>query len=63
MKIVMLLVTVMIGAACSSPEVKDIDPTLEVSSETTEKIKEAQDANVELEQIDGELDSIIKNAN
>lgn len=63
MKKGLIVLVAVIAAACSSPEVKDIDPTLEVSSETIEKIKEAQDANVELEEIDGELDSLIKNAN
>lgn len=43
---------------CGASEVSETDP---VKSETTESLKEVQDLNVELEAIDGELDSLINN--
>jgi uncharacterized protein YcfL len=63
MKKIMMLFSVALVTACGSPAPEDIDPTIEVTSETSEKIKQAQDENVELEEIDGELDSIIKTLN
>jgi len=57
MKNALILFAVILATSCSSDE--EIDPSLKVKSETTEKIKEAQDVNVQLEVIDGELDSLI----
>lgn len=45
--------------ACGSSTEKEVDENLEVTSETSEKIEEVQDVNVELEAIDGELDSLL----
>lgn len=59
MKNVLILFAVLFFASCSADEKQDIDPTLKVKPETSEKIKEAQDVNIELEAIDGELDSLI----
>lgn len=63
MKNLLILFSVALATACGSPAPEDIDPTLEVTTETSDKIKQAQDENVELEEIDGELDSIIKKLN
>ena len=45
--------------ACGSSTEKEVDKNLEVTSETSKKIEEVQDVNVELEAIDGELDSLL----
>jgi hypothetical protein len=58
MKKIMLIVAIGTLIACGSPE-KEIALTDETTAETTEKIGEAQGANVELEEIDGELDSLM----
>ena len=49
--------TLGILVACNSSA--EVDPEMEVSSDTIDKLKEAQDENIELEAIDGELDSLI----
>lgn len=58
MKNALILLAVVFATSCSSGD-KEVDPSLKVSSDTSEKIKEAQDVNIELEEIDGELDSLI----
>lgn len=59
MKKLMIIFVVGIMVACGS-STENVDGTKkEVTPETSEKVKEAQDANVELELIDGELDSLI----
>ena len=63
MKILIFLFSAALLTACGPQNPDDIDPTLETSADTSEKIKEAQNENVELEAIDGELDSIIKKLN
>lgn len=55
----MILFALTVASACSSPQPSDIDPTLKVKTETTEKINQVQAVNIELEEIDGELDSLI----
>lgn len=60
MKKLMVLFAFAIATSCSATDPSDIDPTLEVKPETSEKINEAQDENIELEEIDGELDSIMQ---
>jgi|TARA_R110000737_G_scaffold104095_1_gene137231 hypothetical protein len=60
MKKLMILFAVAIATSCSPTDPSEIDPTLEVNASTSEKIKEAQDENIELEEIDGELDSIMQ---
>lgn len=61
MKNALILFAVIFATSCSSDE--EIDPTLKVKAETSEKIKEAQDVNVQLEVIDGELDSLLTSIN
>lgn len=59
MKKIMIIFAIGTLVACGSTEENE-DPTkIEVKEETAEKVKKAQDANVELEEIDGELDSLI----
>ncbi|MFA7274203.1 MAG: hypothetical protein WC044_10050 [Crocinitomicaceae bacterium] len=60
MKKTMIFFAVLLTAACSAKDPSDIDPTLKTNTETTKKIKEAQSENIELEAIDGELDSLIQ---
>lgn len=67
MKKVMMILAVGVLTACGSPaesEEATTDATTEtsteeISTETQEEIKNAADANVELEKIDGELDSLM----
>lgn len=47
----------------SSSETTPESEKEEVKPETSKKLKEAQDLNVELEEIDGELDSLINALN
>ena len=46
-------------SSCGSPDVNEDGTPISVSAETSEKMKEAQDVNIELEEIDGELDSLL----
>lgn len=57
-KLLIIFVAGILGA-CSSSTEEEVGEKVEVTPETTEKVKKAQDANVELELIDGELDSLI----
>lgn len=58
-KLILLLAIGMLSA-CGSSSTKNADGTeKEVTTATSNKIKEAQDVNAELEEIDGELDSLI----
>lgn len=59
MKKLMIIFVVGIMVACGSSTENEEGTKKEVTPETSEKVKEAQDANVELELIDGELDSLI----
>lgn len=59
MKKLMLIFVTGVLVACGSSTENEDGTQKEVSEETAEKVKEAQDANVELELIDGELDSLI----
>jgi uncharacterized protein YcfL len=59
MKKLVLMFTLGLLLACSSSTLNEDGSEKGVSNETSKKIKEAQDENVELEAIDGELDSII----
>lgn len=54
--VVFATIAVAVCSSCSGSEEGDQEG---VTSETTEKIVQAQDANVELEEIDGTLDSLI----
>lgn len=58
MKKLILIFVLGMTAACGSSN-NEVTEDQEVSPETTEKIKEAQDVNTELEEIDGELDSLL----
>lgn len=49
--------------ACGSSESEEEQSKEEVKTETIEKLKEVQDLNVDLEKIDGELDSLINTLN
>ena len=59
MKKTMLLIVIGMATACGSSNDNIDDANLEVTTETSEKVKEAQDVNAELEEIDGELDSLL----
>ncbi len=54
--IIILLVVV---SSCGSADVNEDGTPIDVTTETSEKLQEAQDVNIELEEIDGELDSLI----
>ena len=58
MRIIAVVFTGLIMSACSNStdSASDEGP---VKTQTVEKIKVVQDANVELEEIDGELDSLL----
>lgn len=53
----MLIFVIGITTACGSSA--EEDPNKEVTAETAEKVQQVQDENIELEEIDGELDSLI----
>lgn len=57
MKIVLALAILLGIAACGSDE--DKNETSNVNSETMEELEEVQDDNVQLEEFDGQLDSLI----
>lgn len=59
MRKIMLLIVIGMATACGSSNDNIDDANLEVTTETSEKVKEAQDVNAELEEIDGELDSLL----
>ncbi|WP_339886739.1 hypothetical protein [uncultured Flavobacterium sp.] len=63
MKQILLIFAVAILTACGPSAEKVDDENLEVTSETTKTIEEAQDLNTELEEIDGELDSLLNKIN
>lgn len=55
----MVIFIVGIFSACSSSPEGEERAKESVKAETSEKLQKVQDANVELEEIDGELDSLI----
>ena len=55
----MIIITLGIVVACGSSDLNEDGTPIDVTAETSEKVKEAQDENIELEKIDGELDSLI----
>ena len=59
MQKLMIFLIVGLMAACSSSTGENDESEKEVTPETTEKIKKVQDENIELEEIDGELDSLL----
>lgn len=59
MKQLMLIIAVSMLTACGPSGEKGDDEKMEVTTETSEKIVEVQDVNTELEEIDGELDSLL----
>jgi uncharacterized protein YcfL len=63
MKQLILIFAITMLTACGPSSEKTVDETLEVTSETSESIKEAQNNNSELEEIDGELDSLLNKLN
>lgn len=56
----MVIFLLLFVASCGSPEVNEDGTPINVTPETSAKMTEAQDVNVELEKIDGELDSLLK---
>jgi hypothetical protein len=46
-------------SACGKSKDTVVDENTEVTTETSEKIEKVQDLNIELEEIDGELDSLL----
>ena len=63
MKQLLLVFAVVLLTACGQSKDKVDDETLEVTSETAKNVEEAQDLNTELEEIDGELDSLLNKIN
>lgn len=59
----MIVLLLGIVSACGSSDVNEDGTPIDVTTETSEKVKEAQDENIELEEIDGELDSLINALN
>lgn len=57
-KLALIFAVVMLTACGKSNENVD-DENMEVTTETSNDIEEVQDLNVELEEIDGELDSLL----
>jgi division protein CdvB (Snf7/Vps24/ESCRT-III family) len=63
MKQLLLIFAAALLTACGPSIEKVDDENLEVTSETTKTVEEAQDLNTELEEIDGELDSLLNKIN
>jgi len=59
MKKIALIFAVIVMSACGKSNDKVEDENIEITTETSKKIEEAQDLNTELEEIDGELDSLL----
>jgi uncharacterized protein YcfL len=59
MKKLALIFAVILMSACGKSKDTVVDENTEVTTETSEKIKKVQDLNIELEEIDGELDSLL----
>jgi outer membrane biogenesis lipoprotein LolB len=59
MKQLLLIFAIAFLTACGSSTEKEVDENLEVTTETSKNLEEAQDLNIELEEIDGELDSLL----
>lgn len=63
-KMIFLFMTCILFSCGSQDEGADVSdskdaPKEEIKPESSEKLKKVQDMNVELEEVDGELDSII----
>jgi uncharacterized lipoprotein len=56
MKLKIAFVAVLIMASCSSPDETEGEA---VTPETKEKAEDLQETNIELEQLDGDLDSLL----
>lgn len=63
MKQLLLIFAVVLLTACGQSTEKVDDENIEVTSETAKNIEAAQDLNTELEEIDGELDSLLTKIN
>jgi|GEM_PF-1676270 DNA-binding transcriptional regulator GbsR (MarR family) len=63
MKQLLLIFAVVFLTACGPSNKEEVDENMEVTSETSKNIEEAQDLNTELEEIDGELDSLLTKIN
>lgn len=63
MKHLILIFAVALVTACGHSTEKVDDKNLEVTTETSKSIEEAQDLNTELEEIDGELDALLTKIN
>lgn len=59
MKKLALIFAVILMSACGKTKDTVVDENTEVTTETSEKIEKVQDLNIELEEIDGELDSLL----
>lgn len=59
MKKLALIFVVILMTACGKSKDAVVDENTEVTTETSEKIEKVQDLNIELEEIDGELDSLL----
>lgn len=58
-----IIVLFMLGLLIACGESDELDKQEAVNDETMEKLTKVQELNVELEQIDGELDSLINSVN
>jgi uncharacterized protein YcfL len=59
MKQLTVIIALAMGTACSSSGEKGDESQQEVTSETSQKLIEAQQVNTELEELDGQLDSLL----
>ncbi|MES2800652.1 MAG: hypothetical protein V4638_11590 [Bacteroidota bacterium] len=59
MKKSIFILSVLFLTSCGSTDANEEGTQEKVKTETSEKLKEAQDVNTELEEIDGELDSLL----
>lgn len=59
MKKIRLLLVISVLISCQSCSENEDEKTTDITSETTKELEEVQETNVELETMDGELDSLI----
>lgn len=58
MKQILMLLLVVSVVSCGT-NIEDVDPEAPVTEETKEELKIVQDDNVAIEELDGQLDSLI----
>lgn len=59
MKHILIIGALLAFTSCGGDAVEEVDETSPVTEESKTELEQIQDENVEIEQLDGELDSLI----